>query len=328
MSSRLERDDPGAGGPVFIGGAGRSGKTLLRWILTSHPAFAVSRRTEMWPRYWGRFGDLSRPENARRCLDVMFARPQIQAMDVARDRIEAELRQGVPTYARVFALVHEDFARRTGKPRWGDQSEGIERFADDVLRAYPGARLIHMIRDPRDRFAAVRERDGGLPLLLARSTAAWLTSAALAEKNLRLHGDAYRVLRYETLVRRPSESVRALCGFLGVPFDERAVQMEDARRYDAERLRASNRVPITDADVGRFREQLPATDVAFIQAASGATMRRFGYDPEPSPLHGTERIGFTVLDLPLGLAGVGSARALDAVRGRRGRRGRRREEAA
>jgi hypothetical protein len=328
MNPRLERDDPVDGGPVFIGGASRSGKTLLRWILASHPAFAVSRRTEMWPRYWGRFGDLSRPEQARRCLDAMFARPQIQAMGVGRDRIDAELRRGAPTYARLFALMHEDYARRAGKPRWGDQSEGLERFADNVLAAYPGARLIHMIRDPRDRFAAVRERDGGLPLLLARSTASWLTSAALAEKNLRLHGDAYRVLRYETLVRRPSESVRALCDFLGVPFDEHAVRMDDARRYDAERLSSPDRIPISDADVGRFRAELPATDVAFIQTTAGAGMRRLGYDLEPSSLHGTERIGFTVLDLPLGLAGVGSARALDAVRGRRWRRGRRCEEAA
>ena len=38
--------------------------------------------------------------------------------------------QGQPTYACLFALFQQHYAERAGKPRWGDQSGLIERYAD------------------------------------------------------------------------------------------------------------------------------------------------------------------------------------------------------
>jgi hypothetical protein len=312
-------DDRPLRGPVLIGGAGRSGKTLLRWILNSHPAFAVSRRTEIWPRYRGRFGDLSDPERFARCVDALLSRRQVAAMRIDRARLERDFGDGPATYERLFALLHEQYAARLGKPRWGDQSEGIERFADDVLAAYPGAKIVHLIRDPRDRFAALRQARPGRSSGLCRSTATWLSSASIAERNARRYPDNYRVLRYETLVAKPSQTISALCGVLGEEPIPEMLTMPDARRYDDLRAEAPDGIPITDADVGRFHGELSPIEVAFVQAAAGRPMRRWGYAITPTGLRGGERLGFAV-ELPIGLAQVGSARTLDALRARRGRR--------
>jgi hypothetical protein len=314
-------------GPVFIGGASRSGKTLLRWILSSHRDYAVSRRTEMWPRYAGRFGDLSRAEHLERCLDAMLARRQIAAMGIDRARLVRDFRGGAPTYPRLFALMHEQFADKLGRPMWGDQSEGIEGLADEVIAAQAGARIVHLIRDPRDRSAAIRERSTTGAATLPRSTAEWLTSAGLASRNVHRHPGRYRVLRYEDLVQRPEESMRALCRFLGSPFDPAMLRMEDVRRYDSLRDSRDDGIPITTDGVGTYRLAMKPSEVAFIQATAGKSMRGFGYGPVHTALSGSQRIGLVAMDLPVGLAQIGSARAIDRLRSRRARRSLQKEAA-
>ena len=105
----------------------------------------------MWPRYYGRYGDLGRPEQLERCLADMLKSKHIRALEPDPARIRQEFRQGEPTYGRLFALFQEHFAERQGKARWGDQLGFVERYVDPIFAAYPEARLIHMIRDQRER---------------------------------------------------------------------------------------------------------------------------------------------------------------------------------
>jgi len=121
-------------------------------MLASHPHIAMSRRTNLWPKFYQRYGDLSRTDNFQRCLKAMLQYKHITSLKPDADRINTEFQQGEPTYARLFALFEQHNAERLGKPRWGDQTELIERYTDPIMNAYPSAKFIHMIRDPRDQY--------------------------------------------------------------------------------------------------------------------------------------------------------------------------------
>jgi hypothetical protein len=299
-------------GPVFIGGPSRSGKTLLRWILSSHPAFAVSRRTEMWSRFFGRFGELDRPDNLDRCLRAMLARPQVAALSPDPDALRRELAEGPATYARLFALVHETYARANGKRRWGDQSPGLERVADRLMASYPDARFLHVLRDPRDAFAADMDRSMRVTGAVGPATAAWASSASLAASNLERYPDAYAVVRYEALVTHPEATIRWVCAFLGEDFEPAMLRMEGVERYGAERLAAADGIPITAEHVGRFRRSLIPCEVAYIQATAGRWMRRFDYPADPIRLSAGERIHCAAL-WPVSLTRAGVRHAVHAV---------------
>ena len=274
-------------GPIFIGGVSRSGKTLMRWILSSHPRIAISRRTEMWPSFHGRFGDLASTKNLERCLDTMLDRKQIAALAPDVDRLRRDFRHGATTYARLFALIHEQYAERSGKPRWGDQTGSIERYADQLMAAYPGARVIQMIRDPRDRYAALLGRGRKLPGALGRATADWLGSVGLADRNRLRYPDACTFVRYESLVGSPEETMRRVCTFVGEAFEPAMLQMRGVRRYDAERATSRDGIPISTTHVGRYRDLLSRRDLAFIQAVAGRSMLALDYPPDPiRPDHG------------------------------------------
>jgi len=300
-------------GPIFIGGAARSGKTLMRWMLSSHSRIAVSRRTDMWPRFHGRFGNLTRPENLDRCLTAMLARKQIAALNPDPDRLRRDFRRGEPTYARLFALIHEQYAERWGKVRWGDQTGSIERHADQLVAAYPGACVIQMIRDPRDRYEALAGRRRSRPGAVGRTTAEWLGSVAVADRNRLRYPDACIIVRYESLVAAPEETVRRVCAFIGETFEPAMLRMENARRYDPERARSSDGTPISTAYVGRYRGRLSRRDLAFIQAVAGRRMLALHYRPDPiHPTRG-ERVRWSTVGWAPSVVRLGRRGALDAL---------------
>jgi hypothetical protein len=291
-------------GPIFLGGAARSGKTLMRWILSTR--IAVSRRTDMWPRFAGRFGDLGRSENLEQCLAAMLRRKQIAQLVPDLDRLRGDFRQGPPTYPRLFALIHEQYAERREKDRWGDQTEFIERFAAPLMAAYPGATVIHMIRDPRDRHEALLSRGSRGPGVVGTFTADWLSSVVVAQRNVERYPDSYLVVRYEDLVTRTEETVRNVCAFIGEAFDPDMLRMAGARRYDQERARATDGSPISSEYVGRYR-LVGRRDLAFIQAVAGARMRELGYVGEPIRLTPAERVR-GALEWPVGFVQLGAWR--------------------
>lgn len=205
-------------GPVFIGGLAHSGKTLLRLMLLAQPHLSISRGTKMWDRFYSQFGDLSDPQHFDRCLAVMLQNKQVQLLAPDAERIRHEFKQGPPSYARLFALFHAHHAERLGKSRWGDQLGFIERLADPIFAALPTARMIHMIRDPRDRNTAVKSTTRHRPGKTGWATAGWIYSARLTRRNQKRYPDQYLVVRYESLLAHPEQTLRQVCDFLGEAF--------------------------------------------------------------------------------------------------------------
>jgi hypothetical protein len=147
---------------------------------------------------------------------------------------------------------------KTGKRLVGDKSPLLdEGFMREVGAVYPGARVIHIIRDGRDRTVSSMHRgwrrasQGYLhrlsPEELARGkalregrreptgafTEEWLRQAArhwrllvgrAVEDGPALLGSDYTEVRYEDLLVRPNEEVERLLDFLGVDTDERLVE--------------------------------------------------------------------------------------------------------
>jgi O-antigen/teichoic acid export membrane protein len=301
-------DRAAAPGPVYIGGLDRSGKTTLAAFLTSHPNIDIpDAGSNLWTYFYGRFGDLGQPANLERCLDLMLRYRHVATLDPDPDRIRREFAAGPPTYARLFSLVHAHHAEREGKPRWGTQTGLVERYADEVFAAYPGVRIVHMVRDPRDRYEGSRALWPDGKGQAGGATARWIYSTRLAERHLRRHPDAYLVVRFEDLVLRTDDTLRHVCHFLGERFHPEMLDMPAApvrRARLASRLaapatarpasgpavrpasapvttRPAPHPPLSGAFVGRFHDHVAAGDVAFIQLHAGRLMRAYGYRSVP-----------------------------------------------
>lgn len=287
--------------PIFIGGLSRSGKTQLRIVLGAHPEISLTRRTRMWDRFYARFGDLHEPPNLDRCLSTMLRDPGVQQLAPDEHRVRRELAEGPRTYARLFGLMHQHHAERAGKRRWGDQLGFVERFADPIFAAFPSARMVHMVRDPRHRSFSSRR------WLVSRArlgweTAMWLRSAELAVHNQRLYPGRYLILRYEAFSARPVDTAEAVCSFIGERF---LPPMADALR--GLRLDGCNAGP-RPASIA----DLSAPDTAFLDRYAGCEMARFGYPRVGAPLTPRDRVAFGLATWPLNRLSMAAWRTLGA----------------
>jgi hypothetical protein len=217
----------GTAGPIFIGGLSKSGKTQLRIVLAAHPDLSFTRRTYLWDRFYGRFGDLTKPANLERCLQMLAADDHVGQLQPDLVRLRAELRDGRITYARVFGLLHRHHAERAGKRRWGDQLGGVERYAEPIFAEFPNASMIHLLREvpaPGTRPPWTRE--------IAMDRVRRWCSARLADRNRRRYRSRYQVVRYETLVNDPVGTISELCGFLGEDFLPSMATALETLRWD------------------------------------------------------------------------------------------------
>jgi hypothetical protein len=290
----------GEPGPIFIAGADRSGLGVLGELLDAHRSIAVSRRTYLWDLYHRRYGDLAVPANLERCVSAMLGHARIAELGVDRAELEAVLSDGPVTYGRLFAAVQEQRLHRTGASRWADKSHGCEAHAEAIFAEYPDARVLHVVRDPRDRYASQaghrRSPRGGA----ASGTALWRWSVGLAARGAATRPDRYRVVRYEDLVARPAEVLDEVWRFVGVVPDPAVLAGRELHQRS----------------VGRYRVDLGEREAALIESLAGRWLDRFGYLPS-APGDRSARARSVALDLPLGWARAAAWHGGRTVRGLR-----------
>lgn len=292
--------------PIFIGGVERSGTSLLYALLASHPNIAMTRRTNLWPYFYHRFGDLNKRENLDRCLAMMKQYRRLRIMNPDYERMEQQLRQGTIDDIKLFTLIWEQYAEKLGKPRWGDKSLNTERYADVIFKAYPDARILHIVRDPRDRYASALKRWKVIRGGVGSGAGMWLESVRIGYRNIRKYPDRYRFVRYETLAAQPEKTMREICDFIGETYDPVILSMRGAEAFrdDGGNSSFEQHEPgsISTRSVGRYRKYLTPRWIAFIQAAAGREMKALDYPLDDLQLSTRERLLFNAVDMPLNTA--------------------------
>jgi hypothetical protein len=262
---------------VFIGGLDRTGKTYLRFMLESHPEIIFSKRTSLWTKYYKKYGSIEKEEQLENLFNALAKNKHVMALSPDFKRLRVDFKPGPHSYERLFELIHQQYAEKNGRKFWGDQSEYLESYTSNILQAYPNAKFIHLIRDPRDRFAAIldkpKNRQG-----LGIATARWLNSTKLAQKNQTAFPNRYQVLRYETMVSSPEKTAMNICNFLGVEYETSMLRLDTIPRFKHQTTSEDQYFsPITNHYVGQFKNQLSQSQIAFIEKFTGKYMNEFHY---------------------------------------------------
>lgn len=211
-----------AGEPVFVLCMGRSGSTLLRFVLDAHPDLACPPETSL-PALCGQLAVVWSLIEGAPLSEVRGDTPP-----VVPDPAVAGIRH-------VVDLMTASYLERRGKRRFCDKSLGSARFADLLVRAWPRARFLCLYRHPMDVIKSGLDACpwglngygfdpyiGGSPgnsvLALARY---WLDNAhAIAAAEEQFPDRCYRV-RYEDLATAPKATAAGIFAFLGVdPVDD------------------------------------------------------------------------------------------------------------
>ena len=239
-------------GPIFIGGAGRSGTTLLRVMLDSHPRISCGPELKVGPAVLELWQRLRGPWSTG-----------LVARGAAPDQVDALFRD------LLLGLVAAGPAPAP-KPRLAEKTPHNVFWFRELGQLFGDAAFVHVVRNGYDVVASLlrvdwRGPDGERleytrdPAAAARYWAAAVTAGLDAADEPLLAGRLH-VVHYEELVTEPEATLRRLLGFLGEPWDP-AVLKHDRRDHTLGGESSAGRVaePIDSGSVGRaLRDLSPA----------------------------------------------------------------------
>ncbi|BCJ72486.1 sulfotransferase [Catellatospora sp. IY07-71] len=275
----------GSDRPVFVVGCPRSGTTMLQLMLHAHPRIAIPPETRfLLAAYANRrsYGDLAEPANRRRLAEwIVDGKTAFGDLGLDADVIIEEIAAGPPTLGSAMGIVFQAYARRFDKPRWGDKRPAYLNNLGALLRLFPDAQIVNIVRDGRDCVASLGETPWQQGKDVCHAISDWaraMDSSARARRSL--SADSYHEVRYERLVADPEPELRTICRFLGEEYDP--AMAEPARVADvAVPSRKSwhklTHAPVTTDRVGSWRERLAPWQITLCEAKLGRHLRELGY---------------------------------------------------
>lgn len=271
------------GDPVFVLCMGRSGSTLLRLILDTHPDLACPPETNI----------------PALCSQLAVVWSLIEGAPLALQRGDAP--PAIPDAAisgirQIMDLMTVPYLNRRGKKLYCDKSLGTASYAELLTRIYPGTRFICLYRHPMDMISSGLEAcpwglngygfdpyiagsPGNAVMALARY---WNDQAhEIAGAEEKHAGKCHRV-RYEDMVRDPERIAAEVFDFIGVgqvPGIAQAVFTREHERFGPADHKIWHTSTISPASVGRSDTVPSALIPPQILESINELLSKLGYVP-------------------------------------------------
>ena len=230
--------------PVFVVGFPRSGTTLLEQVLSNHPAIRAGGELPF-------LGELRSLANRLLPGGEPFPDNLAHAFTADYHHVAALFRDHYLARAETLGLL------ASGCTYFVDKMPFNEVWLPLAKMAFPQARIVRVVRHPLDVCVSIMSNhlnhgfNCGYQLAdLARHLAAVQRLHAHYERHL---DTGELILRYESFVVNPRHEIGRLLEYLGLPFDERCLRVEDNPRYAPTPSYAQVAEPLNDRSIGRYR---------------------------------------------------------------------------
>lgn len=237
--------------PVFLVGAERSGTTLLRLMLDSHPELSFGEEFEyaVDQIQGNQFPDLSDYyaylETHRIFQGSGFElNKELSYQELIESFLQSRQIAKASKYAG--ATVHFDFEK--------------------LPLLFPKAKYIHIVRDPRDVCASVmkmgwafRPQDGSAPWVNAHLSWEKLSQNLSEDRWIRVH--------YEDLISDHQSVLKMVCSFIGIGYTQQMYSYADETDYE-----------VPDPKIGsNWESSMKPAEIAEVEYAVGDLLDHYGY---------------------------------------------------
>ncbi len=283
-------------GPApFVCGVTRSGTTLLRLMLDSHPEVAIPGETHWVPKVI-KAAERSK-KSAKDYADTIIDHKRWGDFHLDGDELRSRIEQiDPPNVADVIRTFYMLYAAREGKTRYGDKTPGYIMEMRRIERVLPEARFIHIIRDGRDVSLSHMRMNWG-PETFEQSARLWRNRIRRTRKMARTTKH-YMEIHFEDLVSDTEGVLRRVCEFIELEFDpvmldyheraegrlaEKARELPRKNRPNqpAEARLASHRLakePPRSDRIGMWRERMTPEQIVEYEAIAGDMLTILGYE--------------------------------------------------
>ena len=279
---------------VFIVGCRRSGTTWTMLLLAHHPDVVALQQLDFF-RQLDRFGRWfkKRDEYGSRLLTskVKEGVHVDEKLDgLYRFPLDVVLtEEPYYTFARSLAKdVYGRLAARHPSPvALVEQTPEYVQIWEEILKIFPHAWFLHVVRDPRSVFCSQRSaakswadplRFSCNPLAVAEE---WCRDVTRARK-IQKATPRYLEIRYETLRREPENGLRQILEWLEMPASEELCRSAVAA-CSIDKMKKSSHAPLgffRKGEADGWREEMSQRDLHAVEYVAGNLMLDIGYPLE------------------------------------------------
>lgn len=279
---------------LFILGKGRSGTSLFQNMINAHPAIVGPPESKFALIFYPKFAHIKKwgEKDILRFIDCLYSEALFAGVwNVDRKELTEKLLaiKDEANYGLICKTVY--YMMRKGKENVlyiSDKNPQYILFINTILKIFPDARFVHIVREPRDNIyshlISFKEKN-----TIFRAYQ-WVAFNSIIEATKKKLPGRFFSLKYEELVNETEKTMRGLCGFLNIPFIPEITQnrppevltqsllkgelMEKAKLIHKELLR-----PVNTLNVGKWRQGMSGYDRAATEIITADYARKiYGYD--------------------------------------------------
>lgn len=243
--------------PVIIYGALRSGTTLLKLLFDMHSDIDNPGEFDFLTDC------LRRQDDGEWHVDRDYLKVDRIFVDsgiVLRDDLEG------------LDLVHDMVDQIQSRGDGSIIAINLHRNAWAIDLICPGAKIVHIVRDPRD---VARSSIGmGWCGLAYFGVDHWIdTEKAWDQIVSGLAAERWLELRYEDLVRAPEKTLQGVCAFMGQTFEPDMLRFHETSTYQ----------PIDGALAEQWRRKASIAELSEVEVKLGPLLTQKGYERSDAP---------------------------------------------
>lgn len=278
--------------PFFVLGNPRSGTSLFRLMLNSHPEITVPPECgfALWlaEKYKSCvFNDLTYDNYAH---DVTSSK-KFETWNLSKASIlNMIVRVRPQTYSEMAGLVYFAYAKERHKePLFvGDKNNYYIKHMDDINVHFPSSKKVFIIRDGRDVVCSYLELSRKkidskykpvLPTAISNIAMEWSASAQSIKDEIN-HGSIF--IKYESLLLNPEKELVKICDYLGVLFsvDMLDYQSNNDEPKDFLQWKGNTEKELLKDKIGRYKKILSKQECNTFAEIAKDYLGYFNYEIE------------------------------------------------
>lgn len=307
-------NDPGTLPVFFIVGRGRSGSTLLRFIFDAHPHVMIPLESRFVQFLYYKYASITEwtvetAEQAIHDLGHAFEPPELRMENLKK---QISVHASDLSFGFLCKLIYLNTRTEFPKKKIhaiGDKNPRYTFFIPQLLKIFPDARFIHLVRDYRDNVAAIQRAAGIIHESghVCFSLGRWKLYNRVILKYQKKYPDKFCTVRFEDLITHPEKAMEKLCGFLALDFYPEILNYHNNihkyyRNADFNSLHQSLKLNFDPAKAGEWKTILSREKAIRCEVLAGSFPERYGYLPQLN-VNSMRKTWIKMIFLPVSLLG-------------------------
>ncbi len=283
----------------FILGNPRSGTTLFRLMMNSHPGVVVPPECGFAEWYYEKYGNWAQDDSEDETRVAAFvsdlsAAKKIETWELDFGQLTKRILTLIPSsYSQLCEQVYLEYGSKlkTDLQIWGDKNNYFIKKLEKIDAIFMEAKYIHLIRDGRDvacsyldvnRLKTDSAYKPVLPDSVREIALEWVENTRLIEKFLGLKKESRHItIRYEDLLTETETTLKKCSAFLGIEFNpsmldyyklESGQEPKDLLDWKVKTAKAPD-----ENNIGRYLSVFKTFEIEEFNQIAGLCLNKYGY---------------------------------------------------